>query len=128
MDRCLDQIAAAKLLAHRRLSDQLPRQLHFVQAMAMASHSAPADLGIAPRLLKREQAAAYCGVDVSTFAAWVRRGIIPGPVSATHRWDRKAIDAALDALSRIEDRIEYNALDQWKAKHRASHAERNSSS
>jgi predicted DNA-binding transcriptional regulator AlpA len=82
----------------------------------MATHPALADVGIAPRLLTREQAAAYCGVGTATFTAWVRRGIIPSPVSATHRWDRKAIDAALDVLSRIDDKLEGNALDQWKAK------------
>jgi hypothetical protein len=71
-------------------------------------------VGIAPRLLTREQAAAYCGVGVTTFTAWVRRGIVPGPVSGTHRWDRKAIDGTLDALSCIDDEFEPNALDQWK--------------
>ena len=92
----------------------------------MATHPALADLGIAPRLLTREQAAAYCGVGLTTFTAWIRRGIVPGPVHRTHRWDRKAIDAALDVLSCIDDKLEDKALDQWKAKHRARHAERNS--
>jgi predicted DNA-binding transcriptional regulator AlpA len=94
----------------------------------MATHPALADVGIAPRLLTREQAAAYCGVGTTTFAAWIRRGIVPGPVPRTHRWDRKAIDAALDALSQIDGKLESKAFDQWKAKHHARHAERNSSS
>ena len=94
----------------------------------MATHPVLADLGIAPRLLTREQAAAYCGVGLTTFTAWVRRGIIPGPIPRTHRWDKKVIDAALDALSCIDDKLEHNTLDQWKAKHRARHTERNSSS
>jgi predicted DNA-binding transcriptional regulator AlpA len=94
----------------------------------VARHSAPAALGIAPRLLKREEAAAYCGVGVSTFTGWVRRNLLPGPVPATHRWDRKAIDAALDVLSRIDDKVEHKALDQWKAEHHARRTERNSSS
>ena len=89
----------------------------------MATHPALADLGIAPRLLTREQAAAYCGVGLTTFTTWIRRGIVPGPVHGTHRWDRKAIDAALDALSHIDDKLEGKALDQWKAKHHARHAE-----
>lgn len=72
-------------------------------------------IGIEPRLLTREQAATYCGVGVTTFTTWVRRGIVPGPVSGTHRWDRKAIDGALDALGCIDDEFEPNALDQWKA-------------
>jgi hypothetical protein len=93
----------------------------------VAKHSTLAILGLTPRLLKREEAAAYCGVGVATFAAWVRRGIIPGPVSATHRWDRKAIDGALDALSHLDGKVEPNALDQWKANHHARRTERNSS-
>jgi hypothetical protein len=76
-------------------------------------------LGIAPRLMTREQAAAYCGVAITTFTTWVQRGTVPGPVPGTHRWDRKAIDGALDALSRIDDEFERNALDQWKAARRA---------
>ncbi len=93
----------------------------------MAPRSALADLGIAPRLLTREQAAAYCGVGTTTFAAWIRHGMIPGPVQRTHRWDRKAIDAALDALSQIDDDKEGKAFDQWKARHHARHPERNPS-
>ena len=85
----------------------------------MATHPALADLGIPPRMLTRAQAAAYCGVGSTTFTAWVGRGIVPGPVPATHRWDRKAIDAALDALSRIDDKLEGEALDRWKAKRHA---------
>jgi hypothetical protein len=85
----------------------------------VAPPSALADLGIAPRLLTREQAAAYCGVGLTTFTAWIRRGIIPGPVPQTHRWDRKVIDVALDGLSRIDDNREGNGLDHWKATRRA---------
>ncbi len=94
----------------------------------MAIHPALADFGIAPRLLTREQAAAYCAVSLTAFTEWVRRGIVPGPIPGTHRWDKKVIDAALDTLSCIDDKLEHNALDQWKAKHPARHTERNSSS
>jgi predicted DNA-binding transcriptional regulator AlpA len=94
----------------------------------MATHPALADLGIAPRLLTREQAAAYCGVGLTTFSAWIRRGTIPGPVHKTHRWDREAIDAALDALSCIDAKLEGKALDQWKAKQRARRTGTNSPS
>jgi hypothetical protein len=97
-------------------------------AAAMATHPALSNLGIAPRLLTREQTAAYCGVGLTTFTAWIRRGIVPGPVHRTHRWDRKAIDAALDVLSGIDAKLEGIALDQWKAKHRAHHTERDSPS
>jgi hypothetical protein len=94
----------------------------------MLARQAHFDFVSAARLLTRGQAAAYCGVGTTTLTTWIEHGIIPGPVPSTHRWDRKAIDVALDILSRIDDKIESNALDQWKAKHHARHAERNSSS
>ena len=92
----------------------------------MATRPVLADAGIAPRLLTREQAAAYCGVGLTTFTAWVRRGIIPGPLPATHRWDKKAIDAALDILSHIDDTREDSALEMESNRY-ARHPERNSS-
>jgi hypothetical protein len=68
-----------------------------------------------PRCLNRHQAAAYCGCDsLSTFADWVRRGIVPGPIAGTHRWDRRAIDAALDLASGIRASMG-DEFDEWKA-------------
>jgi hypothetical protein len=84
----------------------------------MATHPALADLGIAPRLLTREQAAACCGLSVHGFSEWVKTGRLPGPIAGTARWDLRAIDAALDSLSGIG--IGSLALDQWKAKHARS--------
>jgi predicted DNA-binding transcriptional regulator AlpA len=94
----------------------------------VANHSPLISIGIAPRLLKREQAAAYCGLSVHGFSDWVKTGRLPGPIAGTIRWDRMAIDAALDVLSRIDAKSEGEALDQWKAKHHKRHVERNSSS
>jgi predicted DNA-binding transcriptional regulator AlpA len=88
------------------------------KAAAMATHPALADLGIAPRLLTRQQAAAYCGLSVNGFSEWVKTGRLPGPIVGTSRWDLRAIDAALDSLSGIG--IGSLALDQWKAKHARS--------
>ena len=56
-----------------------------------------------PRGLSRKDAAAYSGCDtLSAFNDWIRRGILPGPIPGTHRWDRKAIDWALDKASGLE--------------------------
>lgn len=69
-----------------------------------------------PRLLKRPEAAAYCSLCESTFDDWVRRGLLPGPIPGTHRWDKKAIDLALDKLSGITTQSTPDDLyDQWKA-------------
>src|SRR5258707_15886748 len=54
---------------------------------------------VPPRLLSRSQAAAYCNVSPGTFSNWVRLGRLPSPLPGTTRWDLKAIDFALDAIS-----------------------------
>lgn len=59
---------------------------------------------IAPRLMTKAQAAAYCGVGLGAFADWMAKGIVPRAVKGTQRWDRKAIDAALDRRSRLVER------------------------
>src|ERR1700730_16702333 len=44
---------------------------------------------IPPRGMSKEQAAAYAGCEtLSAFNDWIRRGILPGPIPGTHKWDR----------------------------------------
>lgn len=73
--------------------------------------------GIEPRVLSKNAAAAYAGCEsMSAFNDWVRRGILPGPIPGTTRWDRRAIDAALDRASGIiapSDQI--SPYKRWKA-------------
>jgi hypothetical protein len=78
--------------------------------------------GLLPRLLDRSEAAVYCSLSPAGFSAWVRIGRIPGPINGTCRWDRKAIDAALDALSAIDDNLDTPVYDRWKAKRHAHKA------
>ncbi len=67
-----------------------------------------------PRLLTRQQAAAYCSVSLETFDDYRRRGIVPDPVIGTARWDRKLIDIWLDRASGItSDTV--TPLDEWRA-------------
>jgi hypothetical protein len=47
------------------------------------------------------QAAEYCELAPATFSKWVAEGKLPPPLPGTRRWDRRAIDAALDKLSGI---------------------------
>jgi hypothetical protein len=90
----------------------------------MGSSRARHDIGPTPRLLTREQAAAYCNVSPQCFSSWVKIGRLPGPLTGTARWDLKAINAALDLLSGIVTRTDSqsgsSALDQWKAQHALS--------
>lgn len=52
-----------------------------------------------PRLLTREEAAAYCKISVETFDDWRARGWLPPPLPGRHRWDIRAIDRMLDVQS-----------------------------
>jgi hypothetical protein len=55
---------------------------------------------IAPRCLSKQQAAEYCGCEsLEAFDAWIRKGIVPPAIHKTRRWDKNAIDAALDRAS-----------------------------
>lgn len=76
----------------------------------MVAASPLAAIGLAPRGLSREQAAAYVGVGVVTWDAMVADGRMPQPApirtdaaAATRGrlvWDRLEIDAAFAALPR----------------------------
>ncbi|CAO4153229.1 hypothetical protein [Methylorubrum aminovorans] len=83
------------------------------QGRAGGSTRLPAN--IAPRCLTRAQAAEYCGCEtVEAFDGWVRKGIVPGPITGTHRWDRRAIDRALDRRSGLISGAT-TSIDEWLA-------------
>lgn len=65
------------------------------------------------RGLSKSEAADYLSLSLSAFDLWISEGRIPGPIPGTRRWDRKAIDLALDRLSRIK---QDNAYDRSKAR------------
>lgn len=73
---------------------------------------------IEPRLLSREDAASYCGLSPDGFDDWRRRGLIPGPINGTRRWDRKALDLAIDKASGIKaepgEPRGLSALEEWR--------------
>ena len=71
---------------------------------------------VTPRGLSAAAAADYAGCQtVAAFHAWVRRGLMPKPMPGTRRYDRRAIDLALDQLSQITSHsAEPSAYEQWK--------------
>lgn len=78
-----------------------------------------------PRLISSHDAAAYCGVTAATFARWVTDGRVPKPLPGTRRWDRKALDLALDRLSGISPAAEReDAWDEWERKYDARKVEK----
>ena len=73
---------------------------------------------VTPRGMTKQEAAAYCGCDTkAAFDSWVQKGIVPGPIPGTQRWDRKAIDVWLDRASKIaSNAASVDPLAEWKAK------------
>ncbi|HEV7305189.1 hypothetical protein [Ensifer sp.] len=69
-----------------------------------------------PRLIGRKEAAAYCGIAVSTFSLWVAKGKAPPTVPGTRKWDRHAIDALLNAFSGIGEPPSANAIPTNRAR------------
>lgn len=73
--------------------------------------------GLHPRGLSKEQAAEYCGCEsLPAFDTWVKRGIVPRAIPGTNRWDRKAIDRALDRRSGLVSDTG-PSIDEWLAEH-----------
>jgi hypothetical protein len=70
-----------------------------------------------PPVLTRREAASMCRISVSTFDAWVRKAILPGPIPGTRRWSRLAIERALGGCDRFSGDIELSAFEQWRRDH-----------
>lgn len=75
-------------------------------------------IGLAARGMTKEDAAIYCGcTTTAAFDVWIRKGIVPSAIPGTNRWDRKAIDLALDRVSNIvEAPPSGSLLAEWKMK------------
>lgn len=70
-----------------------------------------------PRLLTKARAARYCALSCRGFSAWVKLGRLPGPIPGTKRWDRRAIDSAIDEATRKAANENLDNYDTWKARH-----------
>jgi hypothetical protein len=77
-----------------------------------------------PRGISRYEAAHYVGVTLATFSKWVASGTLPTPIPNTRRWDRKAIDLALDKASGIAHPavVTEQAETDWERKYEARKA------
>lgn len=74
--------------------------------------------GLLPRGLTKAHAAAYCGCEtLAAFDEGVRKEIVPKAIPGTNRWDRKAIDRALDRRSGLSADTNANeSYDEWLAR------------
>ncbi|WP_158626139.1 hypothetical protein [Arsenicitalea aurantiaca] len=72
------------------------------------------------RVLNRKEAASYVGVSVAYFSQLVRDKQLPAslPLGSVQRWDRAALDAAIDQLSGLDVKEETprSAYDIWRQK------------
>lgn len=89
--------------------------------MSRRSRQPREPLALEPRCLTIADAAAYCGLTPGGFRQWVSIGRLPPSLPGTHRWDRKAIDFALDRLSGLPtgavNEAEESDIDQWLRMH-----------
>jgi len=71
------------------------------------------------RCLTKQEAAEYCGCKtMGAFDQWRAKGIVPDAIPGTNRWDRKALDAALDQASGIVTQSpdpDLTPYQRWKA-------------
>ncbi|WFU84824.1 hypothetical protein QA645_19410 [Bradyrhizobium sp. CIAT3101] len=70
------------------------------------------------RCLTKQEAADYCGCKtLAAFDSWLQKGIVPKAIQGTNRWDRKALDAALDRASGLvtDFETELTPYQRWKA-------------
>jgi hypothetical protein len=68
------------------------------------------------RLMSRGELMAYLAVRSTTLSRLIRAGSIPGPVPGLKRWDRAAVDAALDRLSGIAKHAPHDEFAARKAR------------
>ncbi|SDO56224.1 hypothetical protein SAMN05216360_12744 [Methylobacterium phyllostachyos] len=84
-------------------------------------------IALEPRCLTIADAAAYCGLTPGGFRQWVSIGRLPPSLPGTHRWDRRAIDFALDRLSGLPGPgagdLDEDAMDRWLQEHGVQGAE-----
>jgi predicted DNA-binding transcriptional regulator AlpA len=75
------------------------------------------EIGLAPRLLNLEIAAAYVGLSAAAFQRAVSEGRYPQPLrDGTRRhWDRRALDAAIDRRSGFVSSSEESPDDLMRA-------------
>jgi len=75
------------------------------------------------RLLSKDGICTYLGgISAATYDAWHGKGIVPGPVPGTTRYDIRAHDACLDRISGLDSPRKPSSgfdLDEWERSHAA---------
>ena len=74
------------------------------------------------RLQTKDGICAYLGdISHATYDSWQAKGIVPGPIPGTTRYDLRAHDCAIDRVGGLAnaERRSRSALDDWEASHAA---------
>lgn len=69
------------------------------------------------RVFNRNEAASYVGVSPGHFKKLVDEGVMPAPLAAygrACRWDKAALDLALDSTNDVVGSTSLSAYDQWR--------------
>ena len=74
----------------------------------------PISRGITPRLLSREDAAAYCGVSPNHFHKYIARSVTSTRFGRRVVWDIKVLDKYLDSLSDLDGTV--TSTEYWLAR------------
>jgi predicted DNA-binding transcriptional regulator AlpA len=81
-----------------------------------------------PRILSKADAAAYCGLTEAGFDGWIRTGKLPPAMPGTRRWDKVAVDQAIDRLSGVSRDVLVDPAEQaereWRARRAARHEQK----
>lgn len=79
-----------------------------------------------PRLIGRQEAAAYCGITPTCFSMWVASHKMPPSIPGTRKWDKRAIDAKLDEISglAVNDNEAEDEFEKWSRQRDARKAQR----
>ena len=81
-------------------------------------HLSISDIGIAPRLVTRQQAAAYCGISVPTFMLVCPISPVAlGKGKRMERYDMRSVDAWLDKLDNDGASLNNDWLAKWDSEH-----------
>lgn len=75
------------------------------------------------RLLTKDGICSYLGcISHATYDSWHAKGLVPGPVPGTSRYDIRAHDAALDRVSGLDkprSGAKLSPLEDWEQIHAA---------
>jgi excisionase family DNA binding protein len=69
------------------------------------------------RVFSRDEAASYVGVSPGHFKKLVNDGVMPAPLATygrARRWDKSALDQALDSARGADGSTALSAYDQWR--------------